>query len=172
MAQYLFKHYEPFSIINGRQIWLERGIRVPERWARRDMPAIARRPENYEIHKLPLVLGREGGRRFSTVKAFAPVSFRRLQLDFNLTGAQPDQYLELGLKPLLKRGQGIIAYRRDEKLLGRFTFEVLECQTPARYLIPLSSQYNWFSASGRMGLDIGGVDAGRLSRVRLLQEVK
>jgi hypothetical protein len=145
IASYIYKHYEPMTVLNGHYIWTskEEKISVPDS-IKIDL-GFARMPKTYDLKKYPYVLARSEELMLDTVNYYI---WNTADSGLKLNGrGREDKYDNYLLLEIINRNENnteiSVNYSVEGSNLGGFKLIAVPSVKEKLYAIPLSSQYNW-----------------------------
>ncbi len=170
IAEYIYKHYQPYAIMNHHCVWLEKGNKLLTE-AHPDYSAdnFSDIPKDQNLKLLPYVMGKFFKDTFNVYqKSSSYQPGDTATLNFSMPPAEGKEFF-LAVKAKNGAGKNIpvhIVYGNKDQVNGIFRFSLVENSDAQTYLIRLSTQYNWNSKpndSIRLIVDEGKCEVKELS---------
>lgn len=145
ITNYVYKHYEPYRLIDQYYIWLQKSKQRDNHLPDKTVDSsIEFESQQHNLEDYPFILGNyDELDNPDTLKSWPERNNSdslRLQLDKAINPYL--NYLEIHLDNKEKT-KATIQYMEEGNHLGSYTFQIKNKEGRKPYRIPLSSQYNW-----------------------------
>ena len=143
MCDYIFSNYKPLGLLNEFQVWKRNDFTLKQNTAMIDSAAIFANL-NYNLQWYPMLIAKNKVKNISAAKIIAASSGANtlsLEPDMHLRG----NFIEVNLWSENNIAEDLMIYLMEGEIV-RGTFALKADSTSGaskKYLIPVSSQYNW-----------------------------
>jgi hypothetical protein len=171
ISNYIFNHYEPFSMMSGHSIWIKKEINLKNKNYQEPDSALNSTLPHYDLKFLPGILAAS-----HEIKRKNILKIWDLDHIQNNSFSLPDSFpktegntLSLEIPVGAEGTSATLAYFKNGKKLGTFTFFLEEKKRDLKYEILISTQYNWHKYTpDRISIEFSRPDI-KLSRAILLK---
>ncbi len=139
ICQYIYKHYKPLTILDGRYIWIKEGIKTGIDDSLVVEQSFITEPRSYDLMYYPFFLAKT-----EILEKAVPIHKEILTNGLGLMEQEErfNNYLLLKVKNDHNSKKKLaVSYAAEEKYLGTYSFFVKAGEH--EYFIPVSAQYNW-----------------------------
>jgi hypothetical protein len=157
IAEYIYKHYQPYAIINHHSVWMEKGSKLlSENHPEYTRDTVSEQPKDQQLKFLPYLMGKSYPVIINdTVALFKKVIATSSSIDEKNGGiyifSEPVKnneanYILIRAKNLSGKREDIhLSFGNSEQVNGSFSFFLKKDSDEHAYLIRLSTQYNWYN---------------------------